>query len=186
MTLRKIFLNLFLSYLISHISYFSFAQTKTDTVSKPAIINFHSPKKATIMSAVIPGLGQAYNKKYWKIPVLYSGFGVMYYIVNYNQTRYTKYRNAYIESINSPADYPFMDKYTPDNLRTLSDAYHRDRDLSVIITSFVYILNIIDANVDAHLFKFDVSDNLSLSAQPSLYLSQNNTTFAGVSIKLKL
>ncbi len=128
----------------------------------------HSPRKATILSAVIPGAGQIYNRKYWKLPVLYAGFAGTAYLINYNHSKYRKYTDAYAAGISDPKNYPYMSKYSTDDLLTLSNAYHRDRDLSVILATGLYIMNIIDAAVDAHLFRFDVSDNLSIRIIPGL------------------
>ena len=120
------------------------------------------------MSAVLPGLGQAYNHKYWKIPVIYAGAGLSYYAFSVNQNLYLKYRKAY--SYRTDEDATTIDeyngKYSEDQLKYLKDYYHRNRDLGLIWMSFFYIGNVIDALVDAHLYKFDVSDNLSFRFLP--------------------
>lgn len=128
----------------------------------------HSPKKATLLSAAFPGLGQLYNKKYWKMPVIYVGFAALTYAVTFNNSRYKTYRNAYIKrNDGDPATIdPFVDIYSSQDLATLKNAYHRYRDLSVIGMAALYFLNIIDANVDAQLFTFDVSDDLSFNLSP--------------------
>ena len=132
----------------------------------------HSPKKAAIMSACLPGLGQIYNKKYWKVPVVYAGFAGLGYSFAFNQNKYSKYRKAY-NDVNTV--FPFEGKYSKDNVHTLENFYHKNRDRSVIGIAFFYLLNIIDANVDAHLFSFDVSNNLSFNIYPYF---QNNTAFS--------
>ncbi|MPM52641.1 hypothetical protein SDC9_99401 [bioreactor metagenome] len=130
----------------------------------------HSPKKATIMSACLPGLGQAYNRKYWKIPVIYSGLGGTGYSILWNNNKYQTFRKAYIartDTLDSTTDnFP---RYSAANLLDLRNYYRHNLELSVIIFSAIYVLNIVDASVDAHLYDFDISDDLSLSVQPSLW-----------------
>lgn len=149
---------------------------------------YHSPKKAAIMSALLPGLGQAYNKKYWKIPVIYAGFAGLIYSLNYNQTKYIKYRDAYKYRIdNDPATIDnYVGIYRDNDLFTLQKAYNRYRDLSVIGTTLLYLLNIIDASVDAHMFTFDVGDNLSFNIHPTLINTANIYQYnTGISLNIK-
>ncbi|MCB0761559.1 MAG: hypothetical protein KDC12_08560 [Flavobacteriales bacterium] len=131
--------------------------------------NWHSPRKATIMSAVLPGLGQAYNKKYWKIPVVYAAMGVTTYFVVDNHRQFKYYKENLIAALDTDTTTINVTPYTSSQLNTLQDTYRRWRDLSVIILSVEYILNIIDANVDAHLYHFDVSDDLSMCIQPYIH-----------------
>ncbi len=137
-----------------------FAQNIDDTVTV-----VHSPKKAAIMSACLPGLGQVYNRKYWKVPVVYAGLGASVYAISFNRSKYLDYRQAYISRTDGdPATTdPFEGYYSESNLLDLRNYYRHNLELSVIITSFIYILNIVDASVDAHLFDFDISDDLSFS-----------------------
>lgn len=138
------------------------------SLSLSSIDSAHSPKKAAIMSTLLPGLGQAYNKKYWKIPIIYAGFASLAYFVSYNNTKYKTYREAYIaETDADSATINSFPEYSSQNLLTLQDYYRRNRDLSYIIAGSVYILNIIDATVDAHLFNFDISDELSVKISSS-------------------
>ncbi len=149
---------------------------------KTAAPSYHSPKKAALMSTFLPGLGQAYNKKYWKIPVIYAGFVGLVYSINFNETKYVGYRNDYQHSLDSTYTGP----YSLDDLLILQKYYHRYRDLSVIGAALLYVLNIVDASVDAHMFTFDVSNDLSFKIQPtiinSVYTNQYTT---GVSIGVK-
>ncbi len=139
--------------------------------AKADTVKVHSAKKATLYSAILPGLGQAYNKKYWKIPVLYAGFGVLYYFIKTNGGEYRKFRTAYnIVATGDSAhfDNEYVVKYDH-NLDQLEDGrnyYRRNYELSWILTGFLYILNLIDASVDANLYTYDVSDNLSLRFEP--------------------
>jgi hypothetical protein len=121
------------------------------------------PKTAMICSAVIPGLGQALNKKYWKVPIVYAGLGAMAYFIITNQQSYNQFLGALKDSTNS------LNKiYTKTDLVNGENYYARYRNLSIIGAAFIYMLNIIDANVDAQMRRFDVSDNLSFHFTPSL------------------
>ncbi|MEO6168770.1 MAG: DUF5683 domain-containing protein [Chitinophagales bacterium] len=141
----------------------------------------HSPKTAGIASAIIPGLGQAYNKKYWKIPIIYAGLATAGYFIYYNYTIYNNFQKAYelrgdgdtstnLSSFNvwyiTSTETIYIDGYEDTQLSELSNIYRRNGDLSVIVAAGIYALNIIDAVVDAHLFHFDVGDDLSLNVQP--------------------
>ena len=144
----------------------------------------HSPKKATIYSAVLPGLGQAYNKKYWKIPIIYVGFGTIGYFISWNNGFYSTYKLAYSDLTDDDPDtdsyldleatqYYDLDDPTDFNnfksgLSKQQDYYRRNRDLLIIGMVAFYGLNIIDASVDAHLFDFDISEDLTLNWQPAV------------------
>ena len=145
-------------------------QKDTTSLVKNNVKKYHSPKKAAFLSAVFPGAGQVYNKKYWKLPIIYAGAIGLVYSLQFNNSRYVKYRNAYKYRIDNDATTVdnYVGIYSDDNLNTLQQYYHRYRDLTLIGFAALYALNIIDASVDAHLFKFDVSDNLSLNIQPTL------------------
>ncbi|MCU0433557.1 MAG: DUF5683 domain-containing protein [Bacteroidia bacterium] len=144
----------------------------------------HPPKRAALMSACLPGLGQAYNKKYWKIPIIYVGFGGLGYSVGFNHTYYKRYRDAirlrYDGDPNTNDVYPL---FSDDDLSTLKNYYQRFRDLSIIGMAALYTLNVIDAAVDAHLFYFNVSDDLSLRATPFM-LPTPGGPVAGVGLRL--
>jgi TM2 domain-containing membrane protein YozV len=135
-----------------------------------SLVRIHSPVKASLLSAALPGAGQFYNRKYWKVPVIYAAFGGLGYLAKWNDNRYRTYRNAYrlrIDGDPSTTD-DFTNLYSDNDLKLLRDYYRRNRDLTLIFTGLVYVLNIVDASVDAHLFYFDISDNLSLHIAPSL------------------
>jgi len=146
------------------------AQDTEDVKSK--VQKEHSPKKATLYSMLLPGLGQAYNKKYWKIPIIYAGFGVMGYFMAFNSTEYRKFRAAYnfepsgTDTI-PPNDYYY--RYDKDALGRGRDDYRRNLEFTYILTGIWYILNIVDASVDAHLFNYDISDDLSLRIEPVIH-----------------
>ena len=133
-----------------------------DTVK--TIIDPNRPARAAFYSALVPGLGQAYNKKYWKVPIVYIGLGVGIYSYTWNQKKYHDYRNEYKRRLDgtSDPDHPIYGGLDNDRLIRAQKFHQRNRDLSALITAGIYILNIIDANIDAHLMQFNVNDNLSL------------------------
>lgn len=129
--------------------------------------SFHSPKKAAWMSTALPGLGQAYNRKFWKIPIVYGLGGYTVYAALANNSFYKLYRDAY--RLRTDGDPLTLDTYPDETDFTLQqrrDEFRRDRDYFWILTGVVYVLNIVDAAVDAHLFYFNVSDKLSMQFLP--------------------
>lgn len=139
-----------------------------------------SPSRAAFYSAVLPGLGQAYNKRYWKIPIVWGAIGTGAYVYLNNNDLYTRTRTAYKRRLAGFTDDEFWDLNKDDGVipstpglsnEALQDAqerYQRDRDLALLITIALYALNIIDANVDAHLKQYNVNEDLSLKVQPYL------------------
>lgn len=117
-------------------------------------VKVKSPKEAAIRSAILPGLGQFYNEAYWKIPLIYGIGAYLGYEVSKNQKNYEKYRKLYRET----EDYRYL---------RLRDFYHDQRDLFIAYLFILYIANIVDAYVDAHLYNFDVSEDLSIEILPS-------------------
>ena len=148
------------------------------SISSQKIQKDKSPKKAAIYSAVIPGSGQIYTKKYWKVPIIYGGLVTSAYFVNDNNNQYNEYRDAALLSYETGEE---QLGYTYSELIILKDHYKRNREISYFSFVGVYILNIIDASVNAHLFHFDVSDDISLNIRP--YSTFSNT---GVSFSLNL
>jgi hypothetical protein len=147
----------------------------------------HSPKMAALMSTLIPGLGQTYNKKYWKVPVIYAGLAALAYSINFNQTKYITYLNAYKYRLEggpiSGDNYP---EFRDETLNEFQQYYHRYRNLSVIGASLLYIMNIVDASVDAHMFTFDVGDDLSFNFHPTLInIAHVNGYTTGLSLNIK-
>lgn len=151
--------------------------------------NIHSPKIATYLS-IIPGAGQVYNKKYWKVPIIYAGLGTAaYFIYFYNQTT-QRYREEYVYRVNNNAPflYPDLEKYQTVNILELKYSAQSKMEIAIAAFAIVYALNIVDAAVDAHLYYFDVSDDLSMTIKPTLQLNQTfkNYSFApGIGLKLK-
>lgn len=155
-------------------------ETIKDTllVKKPVAV--HSPRKATIYSTVLPGLGQIYNKKYWKLPIVYGGFAALGYFINFNNGKYVIYRQAYSDFIDGDPNTNSFLRLIKDphwlmkenegqlttNLRGAKDYWRRNRDLVVIGTVAFYALNIIDASVDANFFNFNVNNDLTINWVP--------------------
>jgi hypothetical protein len=156
------------------LAFSAFSQSDTTFVELPDSTRSkeHSPTKATIMSACLPGLGQGYNKKYWKIPVIYAGFGMMTYFIYTNADEYLNYKCAYIESSygNKNGSYSYLvNKYpNPSDLLSAREYYRRNLEISILITVLWYAVNILDAAVDAHLYTFNITDNLTMKVEPSL------------------
>jgi hypothetical protein len=163
-----------------------------------------------MLAFAFPGLGQIYNRKYWKIPVVYAGFGGMIYAIEYNSSRYTGYMKAYqdftdnIPETNSyvqyvrgidqseydPVNYPETSKpsneaWVEDGLLKNVDSFKRYRDLSYIGLAAWYLLSALDANVDASLFDYDISDNLGMSIEP-VYLPVTGNMGPGLNVSLRV
>lgn len=131
------------------------------------------PARASLYSAMLPGLGQAYTGNYWKIPIIYGGLITCGYFVNFNNLQFQKYKELYIEASNNPQG-DVATKYSLETLDYFKTAYRRYRDYSILAGALVYALNIIDANVFAHFSEFDVSDDLSASFEPVVIQPLNN------------
>jgi len=164
---------------------------------KRKVINPLAPSKAAFYSAVLPGLGQIYNKRYWKVPIVYAVIGTGVYAYTYNDDLYDRFRTAFkrrqagftddefydINGDNAQDSPPDLDT---DDLERQQENYQRDRDLALVITIAMYALNIIDANVDAHLKQFNVDEDLSMDIQPYLDLNPitNNPNY-GIAFTIK-
>lgn len=148
----------------------------------------HSPKKAMLLSTVLPGAGQVYNKKWWKVPIIYAGIGLSVYAAIWNQQQFNEYRSAW--NIRNDGDDNTVDKYdgvySDLQMIQIQNFYDRNREVSITVAIGFYVANIIDANVDAHLFEFDVSDDISMKIEPTvLGFSPNTGTQVGMRLNLK-
>lgn len=165
---------------------------KTAKAKKP-----HSPTKATIMSACLPGLGQVYNGKWWKVPIVYAGLGGLGYLAYSNRYEYRSYLHAYEYKTGdlpegtalNQHEADLANKYAAAQLQTYKESYRRDFEFYSILTVAWYGLNILDACVDGHLYNYDISDDLSLSVDP--YLQPTETPikmsqYAQVGLSFKL
>ena len=150
----------------------------------------HSPAKAAIMSAVVPGLGQVYNRKYWKVPIVYVAIGISVERLITFQNQYNRFRRAYI-------DLKDNDPYTNfhktlgiqagqpiDQIITRAKEKSRTwRDYAIVAVVLTYALNIIDANVDAHLIDFSLDDHISLNIRPSFF--ENDLSIKKIGLTLR-
>lgn len=120
------------------------------------------------MSALVPGLGQVYNKQYYKVPIIYAGGAALVYSIVWNNREYNKFLDAYKRDsdTSSSNNSQYFGIYSTANLIVLKDYYRRNRDLSAIVLVLLYTANIVDAYVYAHFYNFDVSDDLSMKVKP--------------------
>lgn len=154
------------------------------------VLNYNGPensvKKATTLAMICPGAGQLYNKSYWKVPIVVGAFATMGYVIDWNARGYKRYRTAYNQVVNGQPD-EFEGRYSADYLKNMKDNFRRNRDLCIILTGALYLLNIVDAHVDAHLKDYDISDDLSVRLEPTVfqnYASRNGYYGVGMSLKV--
>jgi hypothetical protein len=159
-------------------------QTVPDTVEIISLASKYDPKKAALYAAVLPGLGQIYNKKYWKLPLVYGGFIGFGYGVSFYQKGYTKYKSELFDILESDAPLS-TSGYTEDQLRTIVDKYRRERDFFMILLAGMYFLQIVDAHVDAHLKEFDLNPKLHVRIEPTMENDMLAGRTAGFSIKFR-
>ncbi|TAL69583.1 MAG: hypothetical protein EPN88_06560 [Bacteroidetes bacterium] len=182
-----------------------------EPLEKPVKIKFRAePLKATMLAVAFPGLGQVYNRKIWKIPLVYAGFGALIYSAGINSSNYNKYMKAYQDFTDTnpatdsylkliaadPAGYdPILypktailssTSYYKDGMLRMVDYYKRYRDLSYIGIAGWYMLSILDANVDASLFNYDITDNLDIAVFPIQVPLPGGYIGAGLNIGLKV
>ncbi|WP_111683614.1 DUF5683 domain-containing protein [Winogradskyella tangerina] len=183
---------------------FSFAQVKNDSTSigienemvvieeplvKRTEIDPLRPSKAAFYSAILPGAGQAYNKKYWKIPIVWGAIGTGVYFYLRNDRQFDRYRDAYKRRLAGFTDDEFSDEngnalISNDGLIRAQQQFRRNKEISLLVTIGLYALNIIDANVDAHLLQFNVDENLTLSPHYQ-YNQMENSSDLGVTLNFK-
>lgn len=154
------------------------------------VLNYNGPensvKKATTLAMICPGAGQLYNKSYWKVPIVVGAFATMGYVIDWNARGYKRYRTAYNQVVNGQPD-EFEGRYSADYLKNMKDNFRRNRDLCIILTGALYLLNVVDAHVDAHLKDYDISDDLSVRLEPTVfqnYASRNGYYGVGMSLKV--
>lgn len=161
-----------------------------------------NPTKAVIYSAIFPGLGQMYNRKYWKLPIVYGGFLGVIYAVTWNGNMYTDYRRAYIDLMVNPYGTDSWHPFTSDPskivkgtseyqwltslLKRRRDYFRRNRDLAIIVGVGLYVLCMVDAYVDAHLYNFTVTPDLSMTIAPVVWGPSNISASASVGIQCNI
>ncbi len=175
-----------LKYIIILLTFFLFSfksGSAQKTVGDTAL--HHSPTLASLLSMAVPGAGQVYNKKYWKVPIIYGLGGYLTYAALHNNTEYNRFKTAYLYATDGDPNTvdEFNGEIPDDQLQYYKDTYRHQRDLNVIGIMAIYIMNIVDASVDAHFFDYDISDDLSLRITPS---NPANSTALGLSVKLVL
>ena len=155
-----------------------------DSVASDTIVRNHNPRMAVLFSALVPGLGQVYNQKYWKVPIIYGAGGAFAYFVGFNQLKYKKFRNALENGPVNEAALIDGRKIPYENLTRGKDYYRRYRAISVLGLGAIYLLNIIDAMIDANFFYYDVSDDLSMQLQPVMINTPGTTASLGFQINI--
>lgn len=150
-----------------------------------------APSKAAFYSAILPGMGQIYNKRYWKAPIVWGAIGGSAYMYIYNNDQYQRFRTAFKrrqagftdDEFNGEGALPLFDE---DDLEYQQERFQRDRDLWLVAAIALYALNIVDANVDAHLKQFNIDDDLSIDFEPYLDLNQvTNSPNYGMALIIK-
>lgn len=165
----------------------SIAQTtnkKLEKVADSPNLLPKDPKKATLLSAMLPGAGQIYNGKSWKVPILYAGILTDVYFIQYNHKRYERFRDAlFALDKGEPNQFPSLNRAA---LVRNVDYWRQNRDLTLLLMLGIYALNMVDANVDAHLSGFDISEDLTLKIAPQIgTLSASTTTGFSFTLQFK-
>lgn len=149
-------------------------RAKLDTID---YLTQRNPMRASLYSAILPGLGQAYNQKWWKVPLVWAVLGTgTGFIIHYNN-QYKEYRGYYLDKLYGyPLDNPTLQNMSLENIANIQDDRKRTRDYAIALTALAYILNIVDASVDAHLF--GIKKDPDLSFQPTVMESMNSYDLA--------
>ena len=158
--------------------------TQQPKLKKPR--KFYDPKVASRRSAILPGLGQIYNDSWWKVPLLYGGFGICIYYIDFNNDQRVKWETLARELIDQQANGQIINENELRVYRRRADTWRRNRDLLYLVTLGVYVLNIAEAAIDAHLKGFDVSENLGLNLKPKIGMINNGAAYMGVGLTLPI
>jgi hypothetical protein len=173
-------MRIFLTILITATALFSQAQNgnlKVSAADTSDVLTLeHSPRKATLLSAALPGAGQIYNKKLWKAPIVWGGLAGCIYAINYNTEIFKEVKADLIAEVDGDPLTINTSGFSASFLSSEVDRWARYRDISWMCLGAVYVLNILDAHVDAHLFYFDVNEDLSLHILPYTIFSFGNNT----------
>lgn len=142
------------------------------------------PRRASLLAAVLPGAGQIYNKKYWKLPIVYGGFITLGYVASVYDNQYKEFRGELFQLLQDP-DFTPPSGATEEQLRSAINSTRRDRDFYLILMGVFYMMQILDAHIDAHLKEFDLNPDLKVTIDPMFEQPVYARYNAGVSIKLK-
>lgn len=160
-----------------------------DTVAIKSYAKRFNPRKAILYAAILPGLGQAYNKKYWKLPLVYGGFYAIAYHIDLYNDLYTEYKGYLFDNLENGLrgenDENPQVRRTTGQLRRIVDKSRRERDFMIILMGGMYLLQMVDAHVDAHLKEFDLNPNLQVSIEPSMDQSHIAGRTMGVALVMK-
>lgn len=154
-----------------------------DSAKMAQLYKRFDPQKALLYAAVLPGAGQVYNKKYWKVPIVYGGFFFLGYFINSYNDSYLFYKNELFLELNAPGS--STSGLQESTLRTYTDQYRRERDFFIVLTGIWYLLQIIDAHVDAHLKEFELNPNLNVRIEPSFKQDMLLGRQSGFSVSLR-
>jgi hypothetical protein len=163
---------------------FQINEQESDTL-EIEIIDEHSPGLASLYSAVLPGLGQAYNGKHWKIPIIYGTFFTFGFFVYDNNIKYQYFRKNLIAELDNNPETINDTGREADNLQSNRDRFRRSRDFNMIMFTVAYFLQIADAHIDAHLLEFNVNQDISVSVDPAL-LPQNRNLAPGFTLRMNI
>ncbi|MGM0530619.1 MAG: DUF5683 domain-containing protein [Bacteroidota bacterium] len=153
-------------------------ETPADTLAEE-----YSPRKAALLSVAFPGMGQIYNNKIWKVPIIYVGAGVIYYAYDFNASYYEEYKTAFTRFVNNEIQ-EYNGITSEEGLKRAKDYYRRYRDMNILIMAGWYLVQIIDATVDAYMFNFDVNEDISLNLRPTPVHSKNYHVVPGIKFSI--
>jgi len=159
-------------------------EPKAPKLKKPK--KFYDPKVASRRSALLPGLGQIYNDSWWKVPILYGGFGLAIYYIDFNNDARLHWEGLAKELIAEQDAGNVIDENALRVYRRRADTWRSNRDLLYLVTLGVYVLNIAEAAIDAHLKGFDVDENLGLNLKPKLGVINNGAPYLGIGFTIPI
>ena len=143
-----------------------------EEVSYRKPINPLAPSKAAFLSAIVPGLGQIYNRRYWKAPIVWGALGTSIAVYSFNNTQFTDARDEFKIRAAGLEGNPNLDRIDNGDLQDAQERFQEQRDLALLVTILLYALNVVDANVDAHLKQFNVDEKLSMDFKPFIDYNQ--------------
>lgn len=162
-----------------------------DTVAIKSYAKRFSPRKAILYAAVLPGLGQVYNKKYWKVPLVYGGFYIIGHYIDVYNDLYTEYKGYLFYNLENGLGGENQEHPDPEvglttgQLRTIVDKSRRERDFMIILMGGMYLLQMVDAHVDSHLKEFDLNPKLQVSIEPTMEQNALTGTTTGLALVIK-